>query len=89
MLLKKYRIGPVSQLRVMYKRVNVSNKILDQEYICSSLCGIGKGCKNKYIEPIYSRSYNYYSLCTTIIEILLSLQKVRTKNITYVPWRFL
>ena len=89
MLLKKYRIGPVSQLRIMYKRVNVSNKILDQEYICSSLCGIGKDeCKNKYIEPIYSRSYNYYSLCTTI-GILLSSPKIRTENITYVPWRFL
>lgn len=89
MLLKRYRVGPVSQLMVVYKRINVSNKILDQEYICSSLCGIGKdGCKNIYIESIYSRSYNYYNLCTTI-GILLSSQKVRTKNITYVPWRFL
>jgi len=78
MILKKYKIGPVGNLIIAYKRVQ---KDKDHETKCS-LCGI-KDCTTIKINSSGFFHLNLVILCKTAD----ALRKNRESYIIYVPWK--
>jgi hypothetical protein len=92
MILKKYRIGPVGILNILYKRIELQNTNATQDDICA-LCGVGQErCKSVIIcsptvDRLLDKHLTYHDLCYGL-EIMISSDKLKTKsNIAYIPWK--
>ena len=75
MILKKYKIGPVGNLIITYKRVQK-----DKDQTRCSLCGIGD-CTTKNSSGLLH--LNLAILCKTAD----ALRENRESYIIYVPWK--
>ena len=88
MILKKYKIGPVGNLKATYRRVKLQD-VTSQDYICTNLCGVGQEkCRASIIYADAGenrfKDLSYYTLCYA----LGLLKRFKTKNnIAYIPWK--
>lgn len=83
MLRKKYRIGIVGFLNVIYKRIDARDNATKEKICC--LCGIGEDVCSNIVVAHNSAVGNitYGSICTRINRIVSNY----TSKFEYIPWK--
>lgn len=81
MILKKYKIGPVGNLIITYKRVQK-----DKDQTRCSLCGIGD-CTTIKISTLKNSSGLLHLNLAILCKTADALRENRESYIIYVPWK--